>query len=139
MQSQRPLILIVDDRPELAQALHRTLSGLACEVVAADSAETLAALLAQTRPQAVILDLMMPGRDGYEALPLIAAHDRAMPVLLVSGHGQSWLRMGETLGRAHGLVALQTAAKPVRREELVAFVSVVVDTFAFARSEPNRQ
>lgn len=83
------------------------------------------ALLQRHRPAAVIVDVMMPDQDGYEALKEVAQFNQALPVLLVTGHGDDWLRIGQTLGRAQGLAAVQTASKPVRAAVLRAFLDGV--------------
>ena len=46
-------------------------------------------------------------------------------VLLVTGHGDTWLRMGLTLGRAQGLQLVQAAAKPVRADDIRRFLAAV--------------
>jgi DNA-binding NtrC family response regulator len=120
--SPRVKVLVVDDRSDLTDAISSVLADEGCDVVVANTAENLSALLRALRPTALILDVMMPGRDGYDALPDIATFDTKLPVLLISGHGSTWLRMGETLGRANGLSHVETATKPIRRARLITFV-----------------
>lgn len=117
----RPKILIVDDRPDLTDVISRLLANEGCEVVVANTAENLGAVLRALRPTALILDVMMPGRDGYDALQDVVSYNALMPVLLISGHGSTWLRMGESLSRINGLANLQTAAKPISRAQLSSF------------------
>jgi CheY-like chemotaxis protein len=82
-------------------------------------------LLERHRPDCVICDMMMPGEDGFEALREIARFDPGLPVLLVTGHGDAWLTMGQTLGRAQGLSLIHTAAKPVRGAALRGFLDAI--------------
>ncbi len=82
-------------------------------------------LLQRHRPNCVIVDVMMPDQDGYEALKEIARFNPALPVMLVTGHGDTWLRMGLTLGKAQGLTAVHTAAKPVRSQVVRDFLQSV--------------
>lgn|GEM_PF-3992698 len=84
------------------------------------------ALLEHHHPACVVLDVMMPDQDGYEALKDIARFNPALPVLLVTGHGDDWLRIGRTLGKAQGLTTVHTAAKPVRAPALRAFLDEVL-------------
>jgi DNA-binding NtrC family response regulator len=93
--------------------------------VVADTAENLSALLRALRPSALIIDIMMPGRDGLDALSDVAVVDTRLPILMISGYGPAWLRMGETLGRANGLSHIQTASKPIQRDRLMAFVDEI--------------
>jgi DNA-binding NtrC family response regulator len=120
--SPRIKVLVVDDRSDLTDAISSVLVSEGCDVVVTNTAENLGALLRALRPTALILDVMMPGRDGYDALPDIAGFDAKLPVLMISGHGSTWLRMGENLGRANGLSRVQTASKPIRLARLTTFV-----------------
>jgi two-component system response regulator MprA len=78
-----PYILIVDDDPQLRTALRRALTFEGYEVdVAADGAEGLSS--AQERPpDLVVLDILMPGRNGFEVCRLLrAASD--VPILILT-------------------------------------------------------
>lgn len=123
--SHEPRVLIVDDRPEVAATMARLCRSLGYGADVADAPGDIRALIQRHDPAALIMDLMMPGQDGYEALKEIAALSPNLPVLLVSGYGETWLRVGVTLGEAHGLRALHTAAKPVRTETIRNFLSAV--------------
>ena len=81
-------------------------------------------LLERFRPDCLIVDIMMPDEDGFEALREVAAFDSRIAVLLVTGYGDTWLRMGVTLGRAQGLQLVQAAAKPVRADDIRNFLAV---------------
>jgi CheY-like chemotaxis protein len=93
-------------------------------VISADG-ETAHEMLRRHRPDGVIVDVMMPDEDGYEALKEVAGYDSRLPVLLITGHGEPWLRMGATLARAHGLAEVHTCAKPVRTPALAGFIGIV--------------
>jgi CheY-like chemotaxis protein len=118
-------VLVVDDRKDVAETLAEMCRacGFAADI-AADGMNMLAALQLH-RPSCVIVDVMMPGQDGYEALREIARHNPDLPVLLVTGHGGDWLEMGITLGRAQGLTHVHTAAKPVRVTTVREFLAEV--------------
>jgi CheY-like chemotaxis protein len=118
-------VLVVDDRRDVAEIMAELCRDLGYDAVVGEDGAGMHDLLARHRPDCVIVDVMMPGEDGYEALKQIASFDAAMPVLLVTGHGDDWLRIGETLGRAQGLAALRTAAKPLRATTIAAFLGVV--------------
>ncbi len=77
-------ILVIDDDPAVTRLLKRGLSyeGFAVEV-AASGTEGLA--LARERPSdLVILDVMMPGLDGWEVLRRLRAADEHLPVLMLT-------------------------------------------------------
>ena len=107
-------VLIVDDRRDVAATMADMCRAFAFDTVIGEDGFGMLELLEEHRPDCVIVDVMMPGQDGYEALKEVARYDPALPVLLVTGHGDDWLRIGQTLGRAQGLEHVHTAAKPVR-------------------------
>jgi CheY-like chemotaxis protein len=119
------MVLVLDDHAEVAATLAGLCRSLGHPALAADRPGDIRGLLERHHPAALIIDVMMPDQDGYEALKEIAAFDPALPVLLVSGYGETWLEVGITLGRAHGLTALQAAAKPLRSETLRRFLALL--------------
>jgi CheY-like chemotaxis protein len=120
------LVLVVDDRKDVAATLAEMCRayGFAAEV-AEDDVDILV-LLQRHRPAAVIVDMMMPHQDGFEAMKEIAVYDPSLPVMLVTGYGDAWLQMGFTLGRAQGLTTVHTAAKPVRANAVRGFLEIVI-------------
>ena len=85
----RHRVLVVDDNRDAAQSLGMLLAFLGAEVeIANDGAGALAAF-ARERPAAVLLDLGMPGMDGYEvARRLRAAGAHGVPIIALTGWGQ---------------------------------------------------
>ena len=81
-------VLIVEDNLDLAAGLEYNLRLEGYEVqVAEDGAAGLAAARAW-EPDLVILDLMLPGIDGYEVLRSLRAEERAMPVMILSARAE---------------------------------------------------
>jgi FixJ family two-component response regulator len=117
------LALVVDDRKDVAATIAAMCRATGFRAVAASDGEPIRALLERFRPDCLIVDIMMPDEDGYEALKEVAAFDSRIAVLLVTGHGDTWLRMGVTLGRAQGLQLVQAAAKPVRSDDIRTFLA----------------
>ena len=125
--SQTPhRVLVVDDRKDVAATMADICRACGFEAVVGDGEVGMFEMLELHRPDCVIVDVMMPGQDGYEALKEIARFDVALPVLLVTGHGDDWLQIGRTLGRAQGLELVHTAAKPVRVPVVRAFLEAVL-------------
>lgn len=77
-------ILVVDDEPAVLTALRRALeqAGYAVEL-AADGAQALAAISARP-PDAVVLDVLMPGIDGLDTCRRLRADGNAVPVLMLT-------------------------------------------------------
>ncbi len=80
-------ILIVDDEEAVCWALERALAREGHSVAVAASAEQALALLARRRPDAVILDVRLPGMDGLAALGRIREMADDVPVIVVTAHG----------------------------------------------------
>ena len=80
-----PTVLIADDAPEVCAAAARLFRRRGFETVtAADGGEAIE-LLQKQKIDAAILDLQMPGTDGFAVLDYVAEHRRALPVMLLSG------------------------------------------------------
>ena len=124
-EAGKPSVLVVDDRPEVAATIAAMCRAVGFRAAAASDGEPIRVLLQRHRPDCLIVDIMMPDEDGYEALKEIAAFDLRTAVLLVTGYGDTWLRMGVTLGRAQGLQLVQAAAKPVRADDIRRFLAAV--------------
>jgi CheY-like chemotaxis protein len=93
-----PTVLIVDDCADIARIIARHLGSAAYQTVVCTNGIAARELLAQVRPDCIVLDLMMPGLTGSELLHELrrnpATHD--IPVVLVSarvGYGGTHFRM----------------------------------------------
>ena len=67
-----PLVLVVDDELSIRKLLRQTLERAGYSVADAADARTALAIAETQKPDAVLLDLGLPGRDGLELVPLIA-------------------------------------------------------------------
>lgn len=83
-----PTILIVEDNPDLAQGLANNLE---IEGYGVDICHDGAAGLARARtsaPSLIILDLALPGMDGYRVLSALRADDNDVPVLILTARSE---------------------------------------------------
>lgn len=80
-------ILIIEDEAALASALALLVKRIGEEPMTAASAALGLELVAQHEPALVILDIGLPDLNGLEALARIRAHDTALPVLVITAHG----------------------------------------------------
>jgi len=88
MTVQQGNILIVEDNPDLAYGLRTGLEIEGYEVAIAEDGETGLARAKQWLPDLVILDLMLPGMDGYRVLRSLRDDGLEMPVLILTARGQ---------------------------------------------------
>ncbi|QPE04035.1 response regulator transcription factor [Microbacterium schleiferi] len=77
-------ILVVDDDDEIRAMLDSTLRFSGFEVTQASTGADAIAALAAAPPDVVVLDVMMPGVDGFEVVQLIRRRDATLPVLFLS-------------------------------------------------------
>jgi excisionase family DNA binding protein len=81
-----PTVLLVDDDPRLREYMRINLELEGYVVLEAGSAdEGMAALEGEQTPQLILLDVMMPGTDGWEMLQRVQERHGAIPVIMFSG------------------------------------------------------
>ena len=113
---ERPRILVVDDDPRILRMVRDTLADAGYAPLVTGAPDDLAGLIRAERPQLVLLDLLLPGRDGIELLQEVPELSD-LPVIFISGYGRD-----ETVGRAFELGADDYIVKPFSPTELVARV-----------------
>jgi DNA-binding response OmpR family regulator len=88
---ERPLLLIADDDPELIGILVKRLQEIDCEIETASDGHKALAMIRDLRPDAVVLDVMMPRMNGWEVCKSIKSDEQlsATPVLMLTGIGES--------------------------------------------------
>jgi serine phosphatase RsbU (regulator of sigma subunit) len=113
-------ILVVDDSATNLQVLVRTLHGSGHRILAARDGMTALDIARRARPDLVLLDVMMPGIDGFEVCRLLKAdpETRESAVIFLSARGEvsdkvSGLEMG----------AVDYITKPIQGEEVLARVA----------------
>ena len=77
-------ILIVDDERMIRAGLARLLSGAGFAVREARDGKSALAAVAERRPDLVLLDVMMPGMDGFEVCEKLLAAERDLPVVFLT-------------------------------------------------------
>lgn len=120
----RLVLLIEDDRP-LLLAMGRAFARAGAQVMLAqDGAEGLKRFMT-TSPDLVVTDIVMPEREGIETILAMKAARPEMPILAVSGGGQT--PAGEFLTLAKGLGADAVLAKPFRAGQLLDAARLLID------------
>ncbi len=112
---RRSRILVVDDERQNRQLLEVMLAPEGFDVVTAASGEEAITLIAQQQPDLILLDIMMPGMDGYEVARRVKGNvdTRNIPIIMVTALGDRDARM-----RGLGAGAEDFLRKPVDRAEL---------------------
>ena len=126
-----PTILVVDDEPSLLHALSYTLRQEGYRVeVAANGVEAIQAARRE-KPQAVVLDVMLPGIDGLQVCRTLRS-ESTVPILLLSARGEEIDRVvGLEVGADDYLV------KPFAMRELLARVRAMLRRVDMMTPRPN--
>jgi two-component system response regulator GlrR len=85
--AQRPHILVVDDDADMLRLLSMRLTAAGYRVSAVGSAEAALTQLDIEKPQLVLSDVQLPGRDGLALFDMVSARHPALPVILLTAHG----------------------------------------------------
>jgi CheY-like chemotaxis protein len=125
--SRQARILLVDDRPENLVALEATLSSLNQILVPVRSGEQAVEAVLADEYAVVLLDIMMPGMDGFETATQIKRHakSRDVPIIFLTAA----TAQPEQAFRGYAAGAVDYLAKPFDPWVLKAKVSVFVDLY----------
>lgn len=114
------LILIVDDDQKILQILSLYLKNKGFSVLTCENGADALSLLRAKAPQLVLLDIMLPGMDGYEVL-LKIRQESDIPIIMLTARG-------DTIDRIQGLDcgADDYVVKPFDLKELLARIRAVL-------------
>jgi len=112
-------VLAVDDEPANLDLISRRLAALGCEVLRANNGEQALALAAERPPDLVLLDVMMPGIDGWETCRRLKADERtsSIPVIFVTARDRA-----DDLARGFEVGGVDYVSKPFEPAELASRV-----------------
>jgi DNA-binding response OmpR family regulator len=118
-QISHPVILAVDDKPENLSLLFDLLDGKGYEVLVSQNGESALARAEATQPNLILLDVMMPGIDGFETCRKLKANHATtgIPIIFMTA-------VTETAEKVKGfeLGAVDYITKPIQAKEVLARV-----------------
>jgi len=109
----KPRLLVIDDEPDIRKTLKMTLEYEGYEVLTASSGNEGLERARVDRPDAILLDIKMPGLDGLEVLERLKGQPGDSAVLMISGHGD----IADAV-KATRLGAIDFLEKPLEQERL---------------------
>ena len=119
---------LVDDEPGMLRALSRLLWAKGFAVLTFESPEVFLAVLADTRIDCLVLDVVMPGLNGLDLQARLKRIGKRLPIIFLTGQGDIPMSV-----RAIKAGAVNFLTKPVDQEEILAAVNV-----ALAEGERDR-
>lgn len=115
-------IVVVDDDKEIREIMTFALGQHGFEVATASNGVQLQYLLTARIPDLILLDVMMPGQDGYQVFYRLRADPltRHVPVIIMTAHSEDiYARISRDLGAVH-------LTKPFHPLEMVARVEALL-------------
>lgn len=126
-----PAVLVVDDTPASLGVVCDTLRQEGVRVLLADSGAAARDVLSRSTPDLVLLDVVMPGEDGFAVCAALRADPRwaALPIIFLTA-----IDAPEQKVRAFAAGAVDYVTKPVHAAELVARVRAQLELRAARRA-----
>lgn len=123
----KPRILIIEDEPHILLSLEFLLERAGYETASAADGDEGLAQIRRLRPDVVLLDIMMPRRNGYEVCRAVKADPdlSPIPVIIISAKGQEV----EVL-RGLELGAAAYVTKPFGNAEILEAIRAVLESRA---------
>ena len=122
--SDKATILVVDDSLVNLAALNEILEQQGFAVLLANSGQRAITVAKENRPDLILLDVVMPGWDGYETCTQIKANSKLsnIPILFISGLGDTQNKI-----KAFQAGAVDYVSKPFQNDELFARVTTHIE------------
>jgi len=123
MVETRPRILVVEDDPRILQAVAFLLARENYEIKLSGNGEEALQIVPEFRPDLVILDVMMPGMDGFEVCQRLRelSDDAPIPVVFLTAR-----KGADNWERARDLDAVAYIEKPFKNAALIALVKQIL-------------
>ncbi|MFH1373410.1 MAG: response regulator [bacterium] len=116
-------VLVIDDEPEITEIIQTFLSETGYQVLVENNPETALQKVRNFKPDVILLDIMMPGIDGYDICQQIKADPdfTATPIIFLTGKDR-----GDDMGRSFKAGGDMFIKKPFSCERLLEIVNIVL-------------
>ena len=130
MTAGAPVVFVIDDDPSVRSSLKFLLSSMGLQVESYDSAETLLQRKPPDAPSCLVLDVRLRGLSGLDFQRELAARNRQMPIIFITGHGDVPMSV-----KAMKAGAIDFLTKPVREQEMLDAVTGALERDRKRRAE----
>jgi len=120
MQAQT--LLVVDDDPAVGAVVERVGADCGYAVSVTETARDFRASYAATKPDAIVLDVVIPDSDGLELIGELAAKESKAKLIIVSGY-ERYLKLASDYARFNGLDVVDALPKPIDNTALSRLLS----------------
>ncbi|HET7884177.1 MAG TPA: response regulator [Acetobacteraceae bacterium] len=111
-------LLVIDDQSGITKVVEMIARQLGLQTKALNSSAEATETFMAYRPDVLMLDMIMPEKDGIDVLNEILLTGIPVKVVLTSGFSESYLRLAEGVAKFHDHPDVSVLRKPFRREEL---------------------
>lgn len=115
-------IVVADDEPDMRQFLREILMSVGHQVLVASDGNELIDVARRERPNLIITDERMPGRNGLEAIAALSP-EFPVPVIVITGHPEANLLQNESPN------VMACLSKPVKPADLIAAITLATARF----------
>lgn len=127
-------VFVVDDDEAMRESLLWLLKSVGLPAVGHPSAEAFLAALDPDRPGCLVLDVRMPGMSGLELQERLVAMGAALPVIIITGHGDIPMAV-----RAMKAGAVDFLEKPFNNQQLLERITAALRSGDAAHAERRRR
>ena len=120
MAMRKKRILIVDDEPDYVEMIKMRLEASDYEVITANDGRSGLDAATAERPNLILLDVMMPGMDGFEVLKELRSTPgtKTVPVIMLTARGET-----KSIFKAQNMGITDYLTKPCDSKELLALLA----------------
>ena len=116
-------LLVIDDQSGITKVVEMIARQLGLQTMALNSSAEATETFIAFQPDVLMLDMIMPEKDGIDVLNEILLTGLPVKVVLTSGFSDSYLRLAEGVAKFHDNPNVSILRKPFRREELVKLLT----------------
>ena len=116
-------LLVIDDQTGITKVVEMIARQLGLNVRSLNSSAEATEAFITFKPDVLMLDMIMPEKDGIDVLNEILLTGLPVKVILTSGFSDAYLRLAEGVAKFHEHPDVAVLRKPFRREELIELLS----------------
>jgi len=130
MTREQPVVFVVDDDPSMRPAMESLVRSVGLRVQVFGSAQEFLRHPPPDAPACLVLDVRLPGLSGLDLQRELAAANRSIPIIFITGHGD--VPMSVQAMKAGAVEFLQ---KPFRDQHLLDAIQLALERDRLARTE----
>ena len=113
-------LLIVDDEADFAKFVSTVATELGYDVIATTTAKSFQSAYLSAVPDVIVLDIVMPDKDGIETIDWLISQSCRARILIISGYNPSVTAAAKAIGEVKGRLTVNQLQKPIKLAELRA-------------------